>query len=89
MVAMLFGLYVTDAAIRTQWAIIGCVGFMGILILLLLLVSVLMGHVVMVLAIDLIVFSRVAENLMIMSISLCSLMSSLTGIILAPVRKFI
>ena len=47
------------------------------------------GHVVMVLAIDLIVFSRVAENPMIMSISLCSLMSSLTGLILAPVRKFL
>ena len=47
------------------------------------------GHVVMVLAIDLIVFSHVAENPMIMSISLCSLMSSLTGLILAPVRKFL
>ena len=47
------------------------------------------GHVVMVLAIDLIVFSRVAETPMIMSISLCSLMSSLTGLILAPVRKFL
>ena len=87
MVAILFGLSVADVASRTQWTIIGCVGFLGILLLLL--GSVVVGHVMMVLAIDLIVFSCIAENPMIMSNSLRFLMSSLTGPILAPISKFL
>ena len=55
--------------------------------MMLLLFSVVVSPAVMVLATDLIVFSRVTENPMIMLISLRSLMSSLARPTLAPTRK--
>lgn len=80
LVALLRGVSITEAAIEAQCSIIGNVGFLGIPMLALLMGDEAVGHVMMVLAIDLLVFGSIVVMIIVgtrdgrMSIGLISVL---------------
>lgn len=80
LVALLRGVSITEAAIEAQCSIIGNVGFLGIPMLALLMGNEAVGHVMMVLAIDLLVFGSIVVMIIVgtrdgrMSIGLISVL---------------
>ena len=80
LVALLRGMSITEAAIEAQCSIIGNVGFLGIPMLALLMGNEAVGHVMMVLAIDLLVFGSIVVMIIVgtrdgrMSIGLISVL---------------
>ncbi len=80
LVALLRGVSITEAAIEAQCSIIGNVGFLGIPMLALLMGDEAVGHIMMVLAIDLLVFGSIVVMIIVgtrdgrMSIGLISVL---------------
>lgn len=80
LVALLRGVSITEAAIEAQCSIIGNVGFLGVPMLALLMGNEAVGHVMMVLAIDLLVFGSIVVMIIVgtrdgrMSIGLISVL---------------